>query len=694
MKRFVYFASILFILMSSCAPTAEPDGIGATATNSEFQSVTSTATVLPTATKRPSATPEIPTASITPMSVAPVSVSPLALNEFNAGTEMKRLNIIGTGKAHDIKFSPDGKRFAVATGRGIYLYDGTTFEQNGFIDVNDSVTAIAFSPDGNVLAVAVDGKASLWNVLSGRQILSLDGGLVSISNLAYGKGGYVAGVGSDYEGYGSAQLAMIMWNVKTGSQIFMQRDIWYLTQALEFTPDGERLFFGGQQGLTAVDSKTGEIVEINNSMKVRAPYNLMFNNDGSKFFVTSMEDTNSNLSFDMNSQTRSTFSFCGAYLANAGQFGACMLDQKIVVFDSITGQEIKSVDTNVEAPSYSYVLLALSPDGRFLAYNEEDVVHVVSVEDNKIIKNLEYPGFSTVGTGLIFLDGRERYLAAVEYPIGQISLIDLLTAERLRTLKMDCCEISGFAFAPDRQTVAVMGDHILQILNVSSEEVIYETKFQKDFSGPIVFSPDGVKVFLTPTRENFIVQFDLKTREIVKIQGFPYSYGSGNMLAPDNFHFDTQGNLIVFEFENATNGYYPLFRDIATNEKIVIPYNTIADSQFLETFALSHDDEYLVFGNAAGIFVWDVRTLTQRFYLNKHERRGGDGWIGSIRSLMFSPQSNLLASVGWDGTTRLWNAAFGIELRILNVCCSASFTPDGRYFVTAGDGVMRVWGIP
>ncbi|MFN8426692.1 MAG: hypothetical protein U0X87_10615 [Anaerolineales bacterium] len=121
-----------------CA-NSESDEIGATATNSEFQSVTSTVTILPIATKRPSATPEIPTASITPMSVAPVSVSPLALNEFNAGTEMKRLNIIGTGRRMTLSFHPDGKRFAVATGRGIYLYDGTTFEQNGFIDVNDSL---------------------------------------------------------------------------------------------------------------------------------------------------------------------------------------------------------------------------------------------------------------------------------------------------------------------------------------------------------------------------------------------------------------------------------------------------------------------------------------------------------------------------------------------------------------------------
>jgi len=102
------------------------------------------------------------------------------LTEFNAGTEMKRLNVIGTGTVHDIKFSPDGTKLAVATGRGVFLYNGATFEQEGFIDVNDSVSAIAFSPDGGVLAMAIAGKASLWNVNSGQYIIGLEGELVSI----------------------------------------------------------------------------------------------------------------------------------------------------------------------------------------------------------------------------------------------------------------------------------------------------------------------------------------------------------------------------------------------------------------------------------------------------------------------------------------------------------------------------------
>ena len=82
-------------------------------------------------------------------------LDPLALNETNAGTRMQRLAVFGTGEPNDLAWSPDGKTFAVATARGVWLYDGTTLEDAGFIDVNDEVTALAFSPDGAILALAV-----------------------------------------------------------------------------------------------------------------------------------------------------------------------------------------------------------------------------------------------------------------------------------------------------------------------------------------------------------------------------------------------------------------------------------------------------------------------------------------------------------------------------------------------------------
>jgi len=138
----------------------------------------------------------------------------------------------------------------------------------------------------------------------------------------------------------------------------------------------------------------------------------------------------------------------------------------------------------------------------------------------------------------------------------------------------------------------------------------------------------------------------------------------------------------------------PVIEDVATKKKIVVSIETKSDNDFVEAFAVSSDGKYLAIGTPTDIFVWDLETLKLHSTLSGHESLGADGWFGKIRSLLFSPQSDLLVSVGWDKTTRLWNIDSGSQIRRLNVCCSASFTPDGRYLVTAGDGAIRVWGIP
>jgi WD40 repeat protein len=54
----------------------------------------------------------------------------------------------------------------------------------------------------------------------------------------------------------------------------------------------------------------------------------------------------------------------------------------------------------------------------------------------------------------------------------------------------------------------------------------------------------------------------------------------------------------------------------------------------------------------------------------------------------------LLVTDGYDGMIKLWNAYNGNLLRQINHNITVDFTPDGRYFITKGSGVIRVWGIP
>ena len=69
------------------------------------------------------------------------------------------------------------------------------------------------------------------------------------------------------------------------------------------------------------------------------------------------------------------------------------------------------------------------------------------------------------------------------------------------------------------------------------------------------------------------------------------------------------------------------------------------------------------------------------------------GHLGPIFAVAFAPDGATLATVGGDGTVRIWDAGTGAELRHLTGQISAvAFAPDGATLATgSSDGTARIW---
>ena len=76
---------------------------------------------------------------------------------------------LGKGSINDIKFSPDGTRFAVATTIGVWMYDAKTgIEKSLFKGHRQDIKSVAFSTDGRlVTGASSNGKILRWNADTG-----------------------------------------------------------------------------------------------------------------------------------------------------------------------------------------------------------------------------------------------------------------------------------------------------------------------------------------------------------------------------------------------------------------------------------------------------------------------------------------------------------------------------------------------
>jgi len=689
MFRYATLIVIFALILSGCnSSTPVPTSVQPTRslTKTPFVKPTSTKTQAPTSTITP-----LPSPTITPMSEGIVPPHKLALNEERAATEMIRLARYGQGTLFDIEWSPDGKYLAVATGLGVYLYDANSFEQVDFFDVNDEATAIAFNPEGTFLAIARINKIEIWDIKSRQRIRQLEGEIEGgIWNLAYGKLGHIAAVGQIARGLGEAVPQLKVWNALSGSLIYENDTIYFRSRAADISPDGTLIAFADEEGMAVRDIQTGK-----KQQDINGRISAIFSQDGSVIFTTlDTKVTATNLT------TGKNISLLGGadcqYLARNGAAAICYSETKVKVFDPADGKLIRTFEFPQEIKE-----VAIKPDGSFLAIIKEDLISIMDIQTEEEIKVLNFEEFETFATGMIRLDQVDYYAVATGNMNGYVQIWDLKSGKFLREFQASESNIEDLIFSPDRRTLALLDNkNSLKLWDIQDSVITHSFNldigaffkvFPEPANAPLVFSADGVKLAMTDVSQANIYEFDLQLGSLNRIGGRTFKYPFAKTFRY-GWYASTPDDRWLTLGQSEEN---ILLMDLGTYETLNLPYKLETEAAFVETIALSSDGNFLATGLFDGkILIWDLRTQRIIQSLAGHELRHGDGWSGATERLAFNPQTNLLVSVGWDRTTRVWDIHSGRQLRLLEVCCRADFSPDGRLLITEGNGVIRVWGVP
>lgn len=280
------------------------------------------------------------------------------------------------------------------------------------IDNTDYTESLAFSPDGQILAVGDHyyGAVRLWSTANGSLIRTLQGADDHVPDLAFSPDGQTLAMAQYFN-------KVLVWRISNGTLLHTLEP--EPVQRLAFSPDGT-LLAGVSEGGTIYLWQTSDWTLLR-SMNMGGTQSMAFSPDGK-------------------------------ILATGSSSG------EVILWNVTDGSELRSF----ERIGFSLGCLAFSPDGEMLAAGSEDgAVRLWRVSDGTLLRTLRGKGNNVLSVAFL-PDGR---FASVSYVVnaetgairGALYLWSTSNGAQLLNLSIEYGRINLAAFSQDGLLLA-MGD--------------------------------------------------------------------------------------------------------------------------------------------------------------------------------------------------------------------------------------------
>ena len=181
---------------------------------------------------------------------------PIQVSKLNVTPEIKP-KVVVKAQIGSLAYRRDGKLLALGTYKEVRLVDSSGKIVGALPGHAEQVRAVAFSPDGGLLAAAGGrparkGEVKIWDVEKRAVLRTIEGHSDCIYGVAFSPDGKMLATAS-YD------KLIKLWDVATGKEIRTLKDHIDAIYDLAFTPDGTRLLSAAADRTVKVwDSATGE----------------------------------------------------------------------------------------------------------------------------------------------------------------------------------------------------------------------------------------------------------------------------------------------------------------------------------------------------------------------------------------------------------------------------------------------------
>jgi WD40 repeat protein len=649
-------------------------------------------------------------------------------------TELQEVGTLGNGAVYQAAYSPDGATLALAGTRGVWLYDtGDLTAEPRLLASPQPATAITYSADGSRIASGHQtGQVLIWDAATGEQVSDVRGNYDRINALAFSPDGTLLATASGSGNQNNGNQVQV-WDTVNGAELWVYDAFQFPVWAVSFDPDGEILMMDSGNTLRFIqlkDIEAGTIYAFERSQAqpsapdaafIQSGFGVVFS-EGSQLHFLHVRKT---LSGELDLQDGGAISI-GNFETVEGQIGhissvTTTPNQNTVITSTVAGS-IMTVDV-----AQRNVSIIREADGKQLFYTAASEIQVAALSSTGEVFVIDLTTGETLATINHFDYIVSDVMALADNQLMSVGVSDvvrrwdMVTEVEHMTYTLPLNPLYDIAVSPSGNTLAytmrtematfpstgVVGDSYLRNLE-TGDEIRFGNATIKD----VTFSPDETQVagvasewslYLAEAESGFIRQIWDDDRE---------EYWSSPAFNPDGTLLAAGGRDRVSIFDTTTG---ELVHEIALGDDETLVTGVWYSPDGTQLLVKLQPVRHIEYSRSDSATYADIEPLQENVRLwlldadsgeviHDLTRAAPNGDLTLYRTMeaQFSPDGKLIltqVSVQF-GTMELnlWNTETGERLAVPALenqdMLSATFTTDGNLIATGGwDGLIHLFGV-